>query len=55
VAGGQLHDCGIVYYPHKPYLLCVMTRGKSSDDNSKMIAEISKLVYREVDTQLGKK
>jgi beta-lactamase class A len=23
----QLHDCGIVYYPKSPYLICIMTRG----------------------------
>jgi len=23
----QLHDCGIVYYPRHPYLVCIMTRG----------------------------
>jgi hypothetical protein len=23
----QLHDCGIVYYPSNPYLICIMTRG----------------------------
>jgi beta-lactamase class A len=23
----QLHDCGIVYFPKSPYLICIMTRG----------------------------
>ena len=41
----ELHDCGIVYKPTHPYILCVMTEGKSYDDLSKIIAEISKEVY----------
>lgn len=43
----QLHDCGIVYYPEHPYLLCVMS--KKSKNNSKsapFIAEVSRAVYR---------
>lgn len=47
----QLHDCGIIYYPNNPYLLCVMTRGKSYDELSNIISNISKDVYQEVDSR----
>ena len=43
--GKQLHDCGIVYYPKHPYLLCMMVRGDNFDDLSKVIAAVSRLVY----------
>ncbi len=44
----ELHDCGIVYYPGQPYLLCVMTQGTDSSRLTKTIADISTVVYREV-------
>ncbi len=44
----QLHDCGIVYFPEKPYLLCVMTRGKDPRTIADVIGEISKAVFVEV-------
>ncbi len=47
----QLHDCGIVYYPNRPYVLCIMTRGTDFDALAKTIKEISTLVYQEIDTQ----
>ena len=47
----QLHDCGIVYYPGHPYLLCVMTRGKTGTALAPVIRDISKQVYEEVDAQ----
>lgn len=47
----QLHDCGIVYYPGNPYLLCVMTRGKNVEELARVIAEISKKIYEEVDSR----
>lgn len=47
----QLHDCGIVYYPENPYLLCVMTRGKNFEKLSETIGEISKIVYEEFDSR----
>jgi len=45
----QLHDCGIVYYPNHPYLLCIMTRGNNFNDLSGTIKDISSLVYQEAD------
>ena len=47
--GQQIHDCGIVYYPKHPYLLCVMTRGKEIKELEKAIASISGFVYRKID------
>jgi hypothetical protein len=44
----QLHDCGIVYLPKQPYLLCIMTRGKDFDQLAGVISEISKKVYDDV-------
>lgn len=44
----QLHDCGIIYSPKQPYLLCVMTRGKDYDQLASVIAKISKQTYEDV-------
>lgn len=45
----QLHDCGIVYHPKQPYLICVMMRGRDFDAIAGSIADISKLVYDHVE------
>jgi len=47
----QLHDCGIIYYPNNPYLLCIMTRGNNSQELAAVIAEISSLVYQQTDNK----
>jgi beta-lactamase class A len=47
----QLHDCGIVYHPKRPYLICVMTKGENFSDLSKAIIGISKLVYEQIDAR----
>ncbi|MBI2146267.1 serine hydrolase [Candidatus Woesearchaeota archaeon] len=39
------HDCGIIYYPEQPYILCVMTKGMSEEDANKVIRQISKETY----------
>jgi beta-lactamase class A len=47
----QLHDCGIVYYPGRPYLICIMTRGTDYAALSGTIRDVSSLVYGEVKNQ----
>jgi beta-lactamase class A len=44
----ELSDCGIVYYPSRPYFLCVMVQGKSQEKAAGVIAHISKLVYQHI-------
>lgn len=47
----QLHDCGIIYYPNNPYLLCVMTRGDSFENQADYIKDISSYIYSEIDKE----
>ncbi|MGH7246421.1 MAG: serine hydrolase [Candidatus Levyibacteriota bacterium] len=44
----QLHDCGIVYYPSHPYLLCIMTRGNDYTKLSQIIEQISSKIYSDI-------
>jgi beta-lactamase class A len=44
----QFHDCGIVYAPTRPYLLCVMTRGRDFNELIRVVADVSKTVYTQV-------
>jgi hypothetical protein len=41
----QLHECGIIYYPYRPYLLCMMTKGHSFEDLDNTINKVSQAVY----------
>lgn len=47
----QLHDCGIVYYPNNPYLLCIMTQGSDFATLANVIGKISKMTYEEFDSR----
>ena len=47
----QLHDCGIVYRPGRPYFLCVMTEGGDADTLAEAIRQISREVFLAVDAQ----
>lgn len=46
----QLHDCGIIYYPKYPYLICIMTKWTTSDFGKleKIIQDISSRIFQEV-------
>lgn len=44
----ELHDCGIIYVPGKPYLLCIMTKGNNLNYLKEAIKEISRVIYNEV-------
>lgn len=47
----QLHDCGIIYHPVHPYLLCTMSQGLNFETLNNDIAEVSRIVYSEIDAQ----
>ncbi len=51
----QLHDCGIIYYPKHPYLLCIMTRGSVYENLELLIRTISEQVYQSVDLNFAQK
>ncbi len=38
-------DCGIIYLPNRPYILCIMIDGQDNDPTNKHIADLSKQVY----------
>ncbi len=48
----EFHDCGIVYYPHSPYGICIMTEGVSFPDLESVIAALSQTAYSAVDAGL---
>jgi beta-lactamase class A len=45
----QIHDCGIVYHPRFPYLICVMSRGESIESLERAISRISRFIWGQVD------
>lgn len=44
----ELSDCGIVYVPTNPYLLCVMVQGTDLSTLTGLIAQVSGFVYHEL-------
>lgn len=48
--GAELHDCGIVYHPNIPYIVCIMTKGDDLESEKFQIQKISKIIYESVDS-----
>lgn len=43
----ELHDCGIVYIPNRPYFICIMTKGFEQTDLFDAIQALSQIAYGE--------
>ena len=39
------HDCGIVYVPHKPYMICIMSTNTTWEESRETMARISNTAY----------
>jgi beta-lactamase class A len=42
---GEFHDCGIVYLPGRPYMLCLMSTNNTYEESNYVISMISKEIY----------
>jgi beta-lactamase class A len=42
----ELSDCGIVYYPEDPYLLCVMAQGSDPESTATYIRDVAAATHR---------
>ena len=46
----ELHDCGIVYHPKNPYVLCIMTKGTDIEKMTAAIHDLSAVAWQEVNS-----
>lgn len=44
----ELHDCGVVYVPEKPYLICLMTKGATQEALASFMSTISDIIYKDM-------
>ncbi len=52
IGENQFHDCGIIYLPKNPYLLCVMTKtNKNINQAINVIKQISQKTYQDIYNQ----
>lgn len=49
----QLHDCGIIYHPQRPFLMCIMTRGQLFKQQAGVIQRITKAAYQGLESRIA--
>lgn len=51
VVGKEFHNCGLVYYPDYPFILCMMTKGNDLNKLQKIVTDVSKMIYEYYDAK----
>lgn len=49
----EFHDCGIVFLPGRPYILCVMCTGSTREESDRVISTVSRQIYDYIASQTG--
>jgi len=49
---GDSHDCGIIFLPKRPYILCVMSTNTTKEESDRIISAVSRQVYEFMDTDM---
>lgn len=52
VKGYQLHHFSIVYYPGKPFLLGIMTRGANKEVKERVVKNLAEITFAQVNKQM---
>ncbi|MBI3626778.1 serine hydrolase [Candidatus Uhrbacteria bacterium] len=50
----ELHDCGIIYYPDHPYLMCIMTKGNDFNKMAEVIHNIANAAFDHINKEYKK-
>lgn len=45
----EIYDCGIVYYPSHPYILCAIVQGDNLENMKRFLYDLGAITFQEVD------
>lgn len=51
----QFHDCGIVYFPRRPHVICVMTRGPKYESLTESVDELAQVAFDAVQASIAQR